>query len=126
MYDENEYGLESLWSPDMAQYQGTYQIFNTNVPYKTDFFKYMVLLYKAHYQSVMWSCLPGTALYVYNDAVFTTEDWNGIQEIARSRKREDPLKVGRFGIGFNSVYHITGNCAVKLSHTIYLFKYIYI
>ncbi|XP_034023953.1 sacsin [Thalassophryne amazonica] len=70
MYDETEYGVESLWSPDMAQYQGT-------------------------------------ALYVYNDAVFTTEDWNGIQEIARSRKREDPLKVGRFGIGFNSVYHIT-------------------
>ncbi|KAK1785875.1 hypothetical protein P4O66_003241 [Electrophorus voltai] len=49
----------------------------------------------------------GAALYVYNDAVFTAEDWNGIQEIARSRKREDPLKVGRFGIGFNSVYHIT-------------------
>lgn len=47
-------------------------------------------------------------MYVYNDAVFTEEDWNGIQEIARSRKREDPLKVGRFGIGFNSVYHITG------------------
>ncbi|XP_032365245.1 sacsin isoform X1 [Etheostoma spectabile] len=70
MYDETEYGVESLWSPDMAQHQGT-------------------------------------ALYVYNDAVFTVEDWNGIQEIARSRKREDPLKVGRFGIGFNSVYHIT-------------------
>ncbi|XP_068174425.1 sacsin [Antennarius striatus] len=70
MYDETEYGVESLWSPDMAQHQGT-------------------------------------ALYVYNDAVFTVEDWNGIQEIARSRKREDPLKVGRFGIGFNSVYHVT-------------------
>ncbi|KAM6946232.1 sacsin [Aplochiton taeniatus] len=70
LYDETEYGIESLWSEDMAQYQGT-------------------------------------ALYVFNDAVFTTEDWNGIQEIARSRKREDPLKVGRFGIGFNSVYHIT-------------------
>lgn len=47
-------------------------------------------------------------MYVYNNAVFTGEDWNGIQEIARSRKRDDPLKVGRFGIGFNSVYHITG------------------
>ncbi|TRY93648.1 hypothetical protein DNTS_021147 [Danionella cerebrum] len=70
MFDETEYGVESLWSQEMAQYQGT-------------------------------------ALYVYNDAVFTPEDWNGIQEIARSRKREDPLKVGRFGIGFNSVYHIT-------------------
>ncbi|KAM9853357.1 sacsin isoform 1-T1 [Aulostomus maculatus] len=70
MYDETEYGVESLWSPDMAQHQGS-------------------------------------ALYVYNDAVFTVEDWNGIQEIARSRKRDDPLKVGRFGIGFNSVYHIS-------------------
>ncbi|MFT7803385.1 sacsin-like, partial [Arapaima gigas] len=70
MYDETEYGQESLWSHEMAQYQGT-------------------------------------ALYVYNNAVFTAEDWNGIQEIARSRKRDDPLKVGRFGIGFNSVYHIT-------------------
>lgn len=55
------------------------------------------------------TCIAGTALYVYNDAVFTGEDWNGIQEIARSRKREDPLKVGRFGIGFNSVYHVTGD-----------------
>lgn len=50
----------------------------------------------------------GPALYVYNNAVFTPEDWHGIQEIARSRKKDDPLKVGRFGIGFNSVYHITG------------------
>jgi len=50
----------------------------------------------------------GPAFYAYNDAVFTPEDWHGIQEIARSRKKDDPLKVGRFGIGFNSVYHITG------------------
>ena len=26
----------------------------------------------------------------------------------KSNKKEDPLKIGRFGIGFNSVYHITG------------------
>lgn len=70
LYDETHYGVESLFSKDMAQYQGP-------------------------------------ALYVYNNAVFTPEDWHGIQEIARSRKKDDPLKVGRFGIGFNSVYHIT-------------------
>ncbi|KAB1267411.1 Sacsin, partial [Camelus dromedarius] len=70
LYDETQYGTETLWSEDMAQYQGP-------------------------------------ALYVYNNAVFTPEDWHGIQEIARSRKKDDPLKVGRFGIGFNSVYHIT-------------------
>ncbi|XP_011533341.1 sacsin isoform X4 [Homo sapiens] len=70
LYDETQYGTETLWSKDMAPYQGP-------------------------------------ALYVYNNAVFTPEDWHGIQEIARSRKKDDPLKVGRFGIGFNSVYHIT-------------------
>ncbi|XP_073439129.1 sacsin [Dendrobates tinctorius] len=70
LFDETHYGTESLWSKEMAQYQGP-------------------------------------ALYVYNNAVFTPEDWHGIQEIARSRKKDDPLKVGRFGIGFNSVYHIT-------------------
>lgn len=70
LYDETHYGTESLWSKEMAQYQGP-------------------------------------ALYVHNNAVFNPEDWHGIQEIARSRKKDDPLKVGRFGIGFNSVYHIT-------------------
>lgn len=69
---------------------------------------------------VLTHCVAGTALYVYNDAVFTAEDWNGIQEIARSRKREDPLKVGRFGIGFNSVYHITGDGFVDMQLTIYV------
>ncbi|KAG9340815.1 hypothetical protein JZ751_020007, partial [Albula glossodonta] len=38
---------------------------------------------------------------------FTEEDWRGIQSAGRSVKRNDPNRVGRFGIGFNSVYHIT-------------------
>ncbi|XP_030613710.1 sacsin-like [Archocentrus centrarchus] len=49
----------------------------------------------------------GPALYAYNNAAFTDEDWEGIQMAGRSVKRDDPNKVGRFGIGFNSVYHIT-------------------
>ncbi|TKS67321.1 Sacsin DnaJ -like protein subfamily C member 29 [Collichthys lucidus] len=49
----------------------------------------------------------GPALYAYNNAAFTDDDWNGIQSAGRSVKRNDPNKVGRFGIGFNSVYHIT-------------------
>ncbi|XP_071479500.1 LOW QUALITY PROTEIN: sacsin-like [Diadema antillarum] len=49
----------------------------------------------------------GPALYAYNDAKFKPKDWAGIQKPARSNKEKDPLKVGRFGIGFNSVYHIT-------------------
>ncbi|XP_049449218.1 sacsin [Epinephelus fuscoguttatus] len=49
----------------------------------------------------------GPALYAYNNAAFTDDDWDGIQMAGRSVKRNDPNKVGRFGIGFNSVYHIT-------------------
>ncbi|XP_042350211.1 sacsin isoform X2 [Plectropomus leopardus] len=49
----------------------------------------------------------GPALYAYNNAAFAEEDWEGIQMAGRSVKRNDPNRVGRFGIGFNSVYHIT-------------------
>ncbi|KAM9343119.1 sacsin isoform 2-T2 [Pholidichthys leucotaenia] len=49
----------------------------------------------------------GPALYAYNNAAFTDDDWQGIQMAGRSVKRDDPNKVGRFGIGFNSVYHTT-------------------
>ncbi|KAJ8350050.1 hypothetical protein SKAU_G00251800 [Synaphobranchus kaupii] len=51
----------------------------------------------------------GPALYAYNNAEFTETDWRGIQATGRSVKRNDPNKVGRFGIGFNSIYHVTDN-----------------
>ena len=44
----------------------------------------------------------------YNDAPFTKDDWTSIQSIHDSVKATDVHKVGKFGIGFNSVYHITG------------------
>ena len=50
----------------------------------------------------------GPALLAYNDATFTRQDWMGIQNFKQSGKKDDPFKVGKFGIGFNSVYHITG------------------
>ncbi|KAL3892269.1 hypothetical protein ACJMK2_004491 [Sinanodonta woodiana] len=49
----------------------------------------------------------GPALGFYNDATFTDSDWRGIKMIYSSVKEEDPLKVGRFGLGFKSVFHIT-------------------
>ena len=50
----------------------------------------------------------GPALYVYNDAVFTADDWKGIRMLNDSVKEKDPMKVGRFGLGFKSVFHMTG------------------
>ncbi|CAC5371398.1 unnamed protein product [Mytilus coruscus] len=49
----------------------------------------------------------GPALCVYNNAQFTKEDWEGIQMINSSVKEFDAVKIGRFGLGFKSVFHIT-------------------
>jgi sacsin len=54
----------------------------------------------------------GPGICVYNDAVFTDKDWEGIVTIYNSIKEEDPLKVGRFGLGFKSVFHMTGTVIV--------------
>ena len=50
----------------------------------------------------------GPALYAWNNSVFDDEDWEGILDIGISRKENKVLKVGRFALGFISVYHITG------------------
>ena len=51
----------------------------------------------------------GPALHVFNDAVFSEEDFKSIQRIGDSLKKtaETKSKIGRFGIGFNAVYHWT-------------------
>ena len=54
--------------------------------------------------------MHGPALIAANDAVFTDKDWEGIQRLQDSIKADDPFNVGKYGIGFNSVYHITGVC----------------
>ena len=49
----------------------------------------------------------GPALLFYNNAEFTEEDFESITKIAGETKLNKPLKIGKFGIGFCSVYHIT-------------------
>lgn len=51
----------------------------------------------------------GPALYAWNNSVFEKNDWHALGKINKSNKEEDALKVGRFGLGFQSVFHITGN-----------------
>ncbi|KAK6241558.1 hypothetical protein SCA6_006947 [Theobroma cacao] len=49
----------------------------------------------------------GPSLLAYNDAVFTEEDFVSISRIGGSSKHGQAWKTGRFGVGFNSVYHLT-------------------
>ena len=60
--------------------------------------------------------LKGPALYAYNDAKFTKDDWRGIRMLCDSVKVKDPMKVGRFGLGFKSVFHLTGKVPLVLSN----------
>ena len=51
--------------------------------------------------------LQGPALLCFDDAIFREEDFAGLFQFGVGSKRGDPTKTGRFGLGFNSVYHIT-------------------
>ena len=49
----------------------------------------------------------GPALYAFNDATFSDQDFENIYQLEGATKKEDPSKIGRFGIGFCSVFHLT-------------------
>ncbi|XP_033730243.1 LOW QUALITY PROTEIN: sacsin-like [Pecten maximus] len=49
----------------------------------------------------------GPALWTYNDAQFTKADLRNITKLGGATKQEDDTKVGKFGLGFCSVYNLT-------------------
>ena len=54
-----------------------------------------------------WKALNGPALLVYNDKPFSQQDIKGIQNLGEGSKADDPNKTGKYGVGFNCVYHLT-------------------
>lgn len=48
---------------------------------------------------------------MYNDAKFSNRDWKGLRLLQASIKQNDPMKIGRFGLGFKSVFHMTGKAS---------------
>uniref|UniRef100_A0A4W3IMC2 Sacsin/Nov domain-containing protein n=1 Tax=Callorhinchus milii TaxID=7868 RepID=A0A4W3IMC2_CALMI len=53
------------------------------------------------------SVCHGPALWSFNDSGFADTDFVNITRLGGSVKRSEVDKVGKFGLGFNSVYHIT-------------------
>ncbi|TFK35891.1 hypothetical protein BDQ12DRAFT_267709 [Crucibulum laeve] len=51
----------------------------------------------------------GPAFLAYNNALFVDEDWRALQNIHRSSKKADTSKIGKYGIGFRSCFHVTDN-----------------
>ena len=51
--------------------------------------------------------LQGPALLFYNDAMFSDADYRALGKIGQGTKLEKLSTTGRFGLGFNSTYHLT-------------------
>ncbi|XP_078511038.1 sacsin-like isoform X2 [Lissotriton helveticus] len=54
-----------------------------------------------------WQPLQGPALCIYNNKLFTNEDIDGIQQLGQGSKGDKLDKTGKYGLGFNAVYHLT-------------------
>eukprot|EP01061_Rhynchopus_euleeides_P046812 TRINITY_DN9067_c0_g5_i1.p1 TRINITY_DN9067_c0_g5~~TRINITY_DN9067_c0_g5_i1.p1 ORF type:complete len:3266 (+),score=1175.25 TRINITY_DN9067_c0_g5_i1:544-9798(+) len=70
MLDKTDYGTTSLFSGQLAEWQGP-------------------------------------AFVVHNDGVFREQDFQNLAAVGKGAKLQDSGKTGKFGIGFNSVYHFT-------------------
>ena len=63
----------------------------------------------------------GPALIVHNNSTFTKEDFENITKLAGATKANQPLKIGKFGVGFSSVYHITDVPSFVSGEWLYIF-----
>ena len=63
----------------------------------------------------------GPALVVHNNATFTKDDFVNITKLAGATKKDKPLKIGKFGVGFCSVYHITDVPSFVSGEWLYIF-----
>ena len=61
----------------------------------------------------MTAC-QGPCLWSYNDELFTEDDWTNIVRVGSASKENMVDKIGKFGLGFNTVFHVT-DCPSILS-----------
>ncbi|KAK7696314.1 hypothetical protein QCA50_000968 [Cerrena zonata] len=62
---------------------------------------------KQHIAHEALQSTQGPALIAFNDSLFKDEDWVALQRIHQSSKKTDTSKIGKYGVGFRSSYHIT-------------------
>ena len=63
----------------------------------------------------------GPALVIQNNSTFSNEDFVNIQKLAGATKQNKHLKIGKFGVGFCSVYHITDIPSFVSRERLYIF-----
>ncbi|KAK3238187.1 hypothetical protein CYMTET_51784 [Cymbomonas tetramitiformis] len=63
----------------------------------------------------------GPALCVFNDGVFSEGDFASITSIGASGKARDAGTIGRFGVGFNTVFHLAERVSFISSDSLCVF-----
>ena len=63
----------------------------------------------------------GPALVVHNNGVFSNDDFSNIEKLAGATKIGQHLKIGKFGLGFCSVYHLTDIPSFVSRERLYIF-----
>ncbi|EIN04203.1 hypothetical protein PUNSTDRAFT_138930 [Punctularia strigosozonata HHB-11173 SS5] len=63
----------------------------------------------------------GPALLAFNDRRFTDADWDALQKINQSSKKVDTSKIGKYGLGIRSCYHITDNIEIRSGSDLAIF-----
>ncbi|KFV08829.1 Sacsin, partial [Pterocles gutturalis] len=63
----------------------------------------------------------GPALWAYNNALFTEDDLRNITRVGAATKEGQTGQIGRFGLGFSSVYRVTDVPAVLSGETLLIF-----
>ena len=63
----------------------------------------------------------GPALWAYNNSVFTDTDIGNIIKLGGATKEDQPVKIGKFGLGFNAVYNMTDVPSFLTRHYMVIF-----
>ncbi|KAK2905345.1 hypothetical protein Q8A67_007144 [Cirrhinus molitorella] len=60
----------------------------------------------------------GPCLWIYNNELFSQEDWENIVKVGSASKHNNIEMIGKFGLGFNSVYHVSDIPSVLSGNTL--------
>ena len=110
MLNRRTYKSSSLLSPKMAEWQGP------GLQHTIVRVLLCVVSRHAFVELASTPCCddgnPVAAVYVYNNVEFSARDFENLSRIGQASKMDKLTTTGRFGLGFNSVYHFTGRSSI--------------
>uniref|UniRef100_A0A8C1IQD4 Sacsin/Nov domain-containing protein n=1 Tax=Cyprinus carpio TaxID=7962 RepID=A0A8C1IQD4_CYPCA len=60
----------------------------------------------------------GPCLWIFNNELFSQEDWKNIVKVGSASKENKVEMIGTFGLGFNSVYHVSDIPSILSGNTL--------